>query len=514
MILSTLDKSRKGGAYEQIPSLVLGQRWTPQLNSRNMMKVVLCVWIEPYIETDLSFCVWPVHTPTTSKEVLTLSASTSPLPYTGNKSCIVNTILSVMPKHTVYIDPCMGSAEVFFRKPRAEKEILNDYNGDLVNLFRVIQNNEKLAYLLGRLYLSINGELAFKQNKDRLKGVPNILDDVIETSQIFYDASWEDIQNAAAFLENQVYSFSSTGQTFGIARRDMSQRLPRLMSAYNRIRDAIILHRDYKDVITYAACPGSFILLDPPYKGTEDMYSKANFDIEQHDILFSFMSEVNQQHHGEVKFLITYNNGPYIRGLAEKHGFDTFVQTRLHSMKQSKEAGALYTKQSGSRFYMRQFVCECLNCGLKKTRQFKEEPYPEYGEVFVAHCKVCDSDQNHTRVLTRKTQAELRRRQEEEDLKKSISDQCARHGFTCRFLYQSVIITTPLADWCFDYHEKYKTLYHENTPNTKYLTGHYVKAHTQFNGKKMTVSAVIEYIASHEGWRAEQRSKTTKEKSE
>ena len=168
MILSTLDKSRKGGAYEQIPSLVLlGQRWTPQLNSRNMMKVVLCVWIEPYIENDLSFCVWPVHTPTTSKEVLTLSASTSPLPYTGNKSCIVNTILSVMPKHTVYIDPCMGSAEVFFRKPRAEKEILNDYNGDLVNLFRVIQNNEKLAYLLGRLYLSINGELAFKQNKDR-----------------------------------------------------------------------------------------------------------------------------------------------------------------------------------------------------------------------------------------------------------------------------------------------------------------------------------------------------------
>lgn len=349
MILSTLDKSRKGGAYEQIPSLVLGQRWTPQLNSRNMMKVVLCVWIEPYIENDLSFCVWPVHTPTTSKEVLTLSASTSPLPYTGNKSCIVNTILSVMPKHTVYIDPCMGSAEVFFRKPRAEKEILNDYNGDLVNLFRVIQNNEKLAYLLGRLYLSINGELAFKQNKDRLKGVPNILDDVIETSQIFYDASWEDIQNAAAFLENQVYSFSSTGQTFGIARRDMSQRLPRLMSAYNRIRDAIILHRDYKDVITYAACPGSFILLDPPYKGTEDMYSKANFDIEQHDILFSFMSEVNQQHHGEVKFLITYNNDPYIRGVAEKHGFDTFVQTRLHSMKQSKEAGALYSLSEAER---------------------------------------------------------------------------------------------------------------------------------------------------------------------
>ena len=102
-----------------------------------------------------------------------MSASTSPLPYTGNKSCIVNTILTVMPKHSVYIEPCMGSAEVFFRKSRAEKEILNDYNGDLVNLFRVIQDNEKLAYLLGRLFLSINSELVFKQNKERLRNVPN-----------------------------------------------------------------------------------------------------------------------------------------------------------------------------------------------------------------------------------------------------------------------------------------------------------------------------------------------------
>ena len=28
-----------------------------------------------------------------------MSASTSPIPYTGNKSCIVKTILDVMPQH-------------------------------------------------------------------------------------------------------------------------------------------------------------------------------------------------------------------------------------------------------------------------------------------------------------------------------------------------------------------------------------------------------------------------------
>ena len=103
----------------------------------------------PYIENGLFLFSGNPCTDGPRKEVNYLSASTSPLPYTGNKSCIVNTILTVMPKHSVYIEPCMGSAEVFFRKPRAEKEILNDYNGDLVNLFRTIQSNKKLVFLIG-----------------------------------------------------------------------------------------------------------------------------------------------------------------------------------------------------------------------------------------------------------------------------------------------------------------------------------------------------------------------------
>ena len=72
------------------------------------------------------------------------------------------------------------------------------------------------------------------------------------------------------------------------------------------------------------------------------MYSKANFDSDQHAVLFDFMGEINEKYQGEAKFLITYNNDPYIRHLAEQHGFDTFVQTRLHNMRQGKDAGALY----------------------------------------------------------------------------------------------------------------------------------------------------------------------------
>lgn len=94
-----------------------------------------------------------------------MSGSVSPLPWTGSKGCIYTTIDAFMPPHKTYVEACMGSAEVFLRKKPVEREIINDYNGDLVKFFRVLQQNEKLAYLLGRLYLSFNSEELFRINK-------------------------------------------------------------------------------------------------------------------------------------------------------------------------------------------------------------------------------------------------------------------------------------------------------------------------------------------------------------
>lgn len=272
-----------------------------------------------------------------------MSESVSPVSYIGNKGCIYPTLYAFMPPHKVYVEACMGSAETFFRKPPAEKEILNDYNGDLVKTFRVMQQNEKLAYLLGRLYLSCNSEQLFRENRKLLDETPNILDDLTETSLMIASADWGDIQAAAEFLETQYYSFSSTGRTFAIAQKDMTKRFGRIISACCRLRNVIIMHRDYKDCIRYAAGPDVFILLDPPYRTTEDMYSKADFASNEHDLLFSFMyEEVHVKYEGRCLFLITYNNDPYIRQLAEKYGFHTFVQKRLHNMAQGSDPGAQF----------------------------------------------------------------------------------------------------------------------------------------------------------------------------
>ena len=271
-----------------------------------------------------------------------MSGSVSPLAWTGNKGCIYKTIDAFMPPHRTYVEPCMGSAEVFFRKAPVQKEILNDYNGDLVKFFRVLQRSEKLAYLLGRLYLSFNSEELFRANKALLADVPNILDDLTETAVTIENADWQDIELAVAFFENQTFSFSSTGKTFAIAKKDMTKKFGRIVAACSRLRNAIIMHRDYKDCINYAAGKDTFILLDPPYKGTENYYQKANFDEDEHAQLFAYMNEIHKKFSGECKFLITYNNDPYILELAAKYGFYTYVQERLHNMAQSSKPGEMF----------------------------------------------------------------------------------------------------------------------------------------------------------------------------
>lgn len=156
---------------------------------------------------------------------------------------------------------------------------------------------------------------------------------------------------------------------------------------------------------------------------------------------------------------------------------------------------------------MRHYQCECTECGTIRQILFSCEPYPELGEAFLFDCSCCHEQTQPVRSLTRKAVAELRRKQQEADLRASIVAKCEEYGFQHRFLYQSVIITTDLADWCFDYHEKRITLYRESTVKINLETGDYAKSHVQFCNRKITPMDVIDYIHRHDTWKASQQTK-------
>lgn len=71
------------------------------------------------------------------------------LNYPGAKWSMTDWIISHMPEHRTYLEPFFGSGAVFFRKQSSPLETINDIDGDVVNLFRVVRNNpEELARLV------------------------------------------------------------------------------------------------------------------------------------------------------------------------------------------------------------------------------------------------------------------------------------------------------------------------------------------------------------------------------
>lgn len=67
----------------------------------------------------------------------------------GNKSKIASKLIQYFPEHKIYIEPFFGAGGLFFNKPKAQYNFLNDLDGDVFNLFHVIMNrgNEFLQTL-------------------------------------------------------------------------------------------------------------------------------------------------------------------------------------------------------------------------------------------------------------------------------------------------------------------------------------------------------------------------------
>lgn len=65
------------------------------------------------------------------------------LNWPGAKWSMATNIIKILPKHKIYLEPFFGSGAVFFSKKVCNTEILNDADGQIVNLFKCIRDNPK-----------------------------------------------------------------------------------------------------------------------------------------------------------------------------------------------------------------------------------------------------------------------------------------------------------------------------------------------------------------------------------
>lgn len=65
----------------------------------------------------------------------------TPISYYGGKQKLATKIISLIPQHKLYCEPFIGGAAVFFAKEPSNMEVLNDVNKELINFYRIVQND-------------------------------------------------------------------------------------------------------------------------------------------------------------------------------------------------------------------------------------------------------------------------------------------------------------------------------------------------------------------------------------
>ena len=63
------------------------------------------------------------------------------IPWIGGKRRLADIIIPRFPAHTCYVEVFAGGAALYFMRPPAQVEVINDINGELVNLYRVVQRH-------------------------------------------------------------------------------------------------------------------------------------------------------------------------------------------------------------------------------------------------------------------------------------------------------------------------------------------------------------------------------------
>ncbi|MFJ5788862.1 DNA adenine methylase [Lysinibacillus sp. NPDC093197] len=106
------------------------------------------------------------------------------LNYVGSKWNLARWIVNQMPEHEVYLEPFFGSGAVLFNKQPARIETINDLDGNIVNLFKVIRDQP--GQLAQQIQLMPYSRQEYNESFTALKDELNAL----ERARVFLVRCW------------------------------------------------------------------------------------------------------------------------------------------------------------------------------------------------------------------------------------------------------------------------------------------------------------------------------------
>lgn len=230
----------------------------------------------------------------------------------GNKRRMAARILPFIPPHRHWIEPFFGAGGLYFAKPKAARNIVNDRDGEVYNLFCVVQ--DRLPELAEAWAATPIHDDLWKQWKR--------------------DAPTCPVWRAVRFLYQSNYGYMGKPQTLRLNLKNTKRNLQdKLEATREALYDVEFLNCDFRAMLgriplSPAERREAFVYADPPYLGTANNYGEAAAWNEQdtRDLVAMLVAS-------GLRFAMSEFDHPAILDLALEHGL------HVHDLGERKNMG-------------------------------------------------------------------------------------------------------------------------------------------------------------------------------
>lgn len=219
-----------------------------------------------------------------------------PLKWFGGKGAfhgkLAEWIISLMPRHTHYVEPYFGGGSVLLAKdPEGISEVVNDKHGELINFWKVLQDEQAFARLERILQAT-----PFAEDEFKAAAVP--ADDPIQRAARFFVRCRQSRGGQFKCFATLIRSRTRRGmQDHVSAWWNAIEGLPEV---HNRLGRVVILNHDALDVIRQQDGAEVCFYCDPPYVHE----SRESADVYAH--------EMNRSDHEELLRVLAGIKGRFL----------------------------------------------------------------------------------------------------------------------------------------------------------------------------------------------------------
>ena len=287
----------------------------------------------------------------------------SPLRWFGGKGKLVSKLLKYVPPHVYYLEAYGGGASLLFAKKPSEFEVYNDIDGDLVNLFRVLRDEQKFEKFYRKVCLTPYSREEYNYCRTT------------------YENCEDEIERAYRFFVLVRQSFSGSKDSWSYSVRECCKKMVDAVSRWLSIIDLLPAIHERIMRVQIENLPAleciekygsawnydeSFIYLDPPYLPETRREGGYKYEMtrEDHEELIKYLIK-NQNRN---KFMLSGYDNELYRELENEGWQKISWEVACHAVGKTRYTSLL---GEGATFKNNQRRVECIWINYEITKQEK-----------------------------------------------------------------------------------------------------------------------------------------------